>query len=74
MNSSEYECNLPLLDPHLDRFVHCRDMNHVHCHPHEKPESVERRIRDRCRKSRGRSLADALVAERREEARRESGS
>ena len=40
----------------------------------EKPESVERRIRDRFRKSRGRSLADELVAERREEARRESGS
>ena len=40
----------------------------------EKPESVERRIRDRFRKVRGRSLADELVAERREEARRESGS
>ena len=40
----------------------------------EKPESVERRIRDRFRKSRGRSLADELLAERREEARRESGS
>ena len=38
----------------------------------EKPTSVERRIRDRFRKSRGRSLADELLAERREEARRES--
>ena len=40
----------------------------------EKPESVERRIRDRFRKSRSRSLADELLAERREEARRESDS
>ena len=40
----------------------------------EKPESVERRIRARFRKFTGRSLADELVAERREEARRESGS
>ena len=40
----------------------------------EKPESVERRIQDRFRKSRSRSLADELVAERREEARRESDS
>lgn len=40
----------------------------------EKPESVERRIRDRFRKSRSRSLADELVAERREEARRENES
>ena len=40
----------------------------------EKPESVERRIRDRFRKSRDRSLAGELLAERREEARRESGS
>ncbi|MCY4221117.1 MAG: AbrB/MazE/SpoVT family DNA-binding domain-containing protein [Thiotrichales bacterium] len=37
----------------------------------ERPESVERRIRDRFRKSRGRSLAGELIAERREEARRE---
>ena len=40
----------------------------------EKPESVERRIRDRFRKSRRRSLTDELVAERREEARRENES
>ncbi len=40
----------------------------------EKPESVERRIRDRFRKSGGRCLADELLAERREEAQRESGS
>ena len=40
----------------------------------EKPESVERRIRDRFRKSRGRSLADELLSERGEEARRESDS
>ena len=40
----------------------------------EKPESVERRIRDRFRKPRSRSLADELLAERREEARRESDS
>ena len=40
----------------------------------EKPESVERRILDRFRKIRDRSLADELVAERREEARRESES
>ena len=40
----------------------------------EKPESVERRILNRFRKIRGRSLADELVAERREEARRESES
>ena len=38
----------------------------------EKPESVERRVRDRFRTSRGRSLAGELVTERREEARRES--
>ncbi len=38
----------------------------------ERPASVERRIRDRFRKSRGRSLAGELIAERREEARRES--
>ena len=40
----------------------------------EKPESVERRIRSRFRKSRARSLADELLAERREEARREDES
>lgn len=39
----------------------------------EKPESVERRIRARFRKSGDRSLAEDLIAERREEARRESG-
>ena len=39
----------------------------------EKPESVERRIRARFRKSGDRSLAEELIAERREEARRESG-
>ena len=38
----------------------------------EKPASVERRIRDRFRKSGGRSLAEELIAERREEARREN--
>ena len=37
----------------------------------EKPESVERRIRARFRKSAERSLAEELIAERREEARRE---
>ena len=37
----------------------------------ENPESVERRIRARCRKSMGRSLAEELIIERREEARRE---
>lgn len=40
----------------------------------EKPESVERRIRARFRKSGDRSLAEELIAERREEVRRESGS
>ena len=40
----------------------------------EKPESVERRIRDRFRKSRGRSLAEDLLAERRAEARSEGES
>ncbi len=40
----------------------------------EKPESVERRIRSRFRNSRARSLADELLAERREEARREDQS
>ena len=39
----------------------------------EKPESVERRIRARFRRSGKRSLADELIAERREEAGRESG-
>lgn len=39
----------------------------------EKPESVERRIRARFRKSADRSLAGELIAERREEARREVG-
>ena len=37
----------------------------------EKPASVERRIHQRFRKSAGRSLADQLIAERREEAKRE---
>ena len=37
----------------------------------EKPASVERRIRRRFRKSAGRGLADQLIAERREEAKRE---
>ncbi len=37
----------------------------------EKPESVERRIRARFRGSADRSLADELIAERREEARRD---
>ena len=37
----------------------------------EKPASVERRIRARFRKSGERSLAEELIAERREEARRE---
>ena len=36
----------------------------------EKPESVERRIHARFLKSRGRSLAEELITERREEARR----
>ena len=38
----------------------------------EKPESVERRIRARFRKAGERSLAEELIAERREEARREN--
>ena len=38
----------------------------------EKPESVEQRIRARFRKSGGRSLSEELIAERREEARREA--
>ena len=37
----------------------------------EKPESVERRIRARFRGAAGRSLADELITERREEARRD---
>ena len=37
----------------------------------EKPESVERRIRQRFRKTGSRSLGEELIAERREEARRE---
>lgn len=39
----------------------------------EKVESVERRVRSRFEKVKGRSLADELIAERREEARREGG-
>lgn len=37
----------------------------------EKPEAVERRLHAWFRKFEGRSLADELIAERREEARRE---
>ena len=37
----------------------------------EKPESVERRIRARFQGAAGRSLADELITERREEARRD---
>lgn len=37
----------------------------------EKAESVERRVRARFDKLKGRTLADELIAERREEARRE---
>jgi len=37
----------------------------------EKPESVERRIRERVSRAAGRSLAGELIAERREEVRRE---
>ena len=37
----------------------------------EKPESVEHRIRARFREARERSLAKELIAERREEARRD---
>ena len=37
----------------------------------EKPESVERRLHSYFRKFEGRSLADELIAERREEARQE---
>jgi len=40
----------------------------------EKPESVERRIRARFRKSGEHSLAEELIAERRQEARREMES
>lgn len=40
----------------------------------EKPETVERRIRARFRNSGGRSLADDLMADRREEVRRERDS
>lgn len=39
----------------------------------EKAESVERRVRSRFEKVKDRSLADELIAERREEARREAG-
>ncbi|MDJ0861799.1 MAG: AbrB/MazE/SpoVT family DNA-binding domain-containing protein [Gammaproteobacteria bacterium] len=39
----------------------------------EKAEAVERRIYERFEKVKGRSLADELIAERREEARREAG-
>lgn len=38
----------------------------------EKAESVERRVHARFEKVKGRSLADELIAERREEARRET--
>ena len=37
----------------------------------EKPEAVERRLHDHFRKFEGRSLAEELIAERREEVRRE---
>ena len=40
----------------------------------EKPEAVERRLHERFRKFEGRSLAEELIAERREEARKEQGS
>ena len=40
----------------------------------EKPEAVERRLHERFRKFEGRSLAEELIAERREEARTERGS
>ena len=39
----------------------------------EKQDSVERRIRARFRKAKGSSLAGEFIAERREEARRETG-
>ena len=38
----------------------------------EKPEAVERRLHEYFRKFDGRSLSDELIAERREEYRRES--
>lgn len=37
----------------------------------EKPKSVERRIRERFSRAAGRSLAEELIAERRQEVRRE---
>ena len=37
----------------------------------EKPEAVERRLHDHFRKFEGRSLAEELIAERRDEVRRE---
>ena len=40
----------------------------------EKSEAVERRLHDHFRKFEGRSLAEELIAERREEARREEDS
>ena len=39
----------------------------------EKAEAIERRVYERFEKVKGRSLADELIAERREEARREAG-
>ncbi len=39
----------------------------------EKPEAIERRLQERFRRFEGRSLAKELIAERRKEARRESG-
>ncbi len=39
----------------------------------EKREAIERRLQEHFRKFEGRSLANELIAERREEARRESG-
>ena len=40
----------------------------------EKPEAVERRLHDHFRKFEGRSLAEELIAERREEVRKEEDS
>lgn len=40
----------------------------------EKPESVERRLHERFGKFAGRSLADELIAERRDEAQLEKGN
>ena len=40
----------------------------------EKPEAIERRLHEYFRRFEGRSLADELIAERREEYRRESGA